>query len=60
MIKKLGWINTSQRYKYFTGILMFKSFKKEAPLPLKNLYSYVSRKHAYNTRNASDDALSYL
>ena len=37
---------------------MFKSLNKLAPLPLQNLFSHVSTKHSYNTRNASDDALS--
>ena len=58
IIQKLGWMNINQRYKYFTGILMFKSLNKLAPLPLQNLFSHVSTKHSYNTRNASDDALS--
>ena len=58
IIQKLGWMNINQRYKYFIGILMFKSLNKLAPLLLQNLFSHVSTKHPYNTRNASDEALS--
>ena len=58
IIQKLGWMNIDQRYQYFTGILMFKSLNNLAPLPLQNLFSHVCTKHSYNTRNASDDALS--
>ena len=38
IIQKLGWMNIHKRYKYFTGILMFKSLNKLAPLPLQNVF----------------------
>ena len=57
IIKRLGWMNISERFKYFTSCLMFKCLNEQAPFSLCEKFTYLSDSQSYSTRSARSGLL---
>ena len=53
IIKRLGLMTVSERYKYFTSVLVYKGINNMSPEHIRNCFSYANASHDYSTRYAA-------
>ncbi len=54
LVKRLGWLNVTQRRDYFMGVLMYRCIYGTAPNYLKDLLIQVSHVQQSFTRASND------